>query len=475
MEQELFFERRLSVAQKNEKVIKYNRSFNLNIGVVIFLVIIIYVIFHIFSYLTSSSIAEYQVSQGTIATNNIYRGLIIRDETIAYAEQSGYINYYVSDGSKVAINDIIYSIDTNGDVSSKITSAVEDGSMLDSASIGDFIGDINGFTQSYNVSDFTNVNYFKEQLASNLTQTLSQNALSSLKDAVGVAEQNSTFYKFSSPNPGIISYRIDGFEGMSVSDFKKEDLVATGYSSVDLDKNTEVNQLDPVYKRVNSEVWNIIIEISDSLAEELNEGTYVKIRFCEDDYSCYASYKIIKKENLYFLNLELKNSMIRYLNERYVDIELVLNSKTGLKIPNSAITSKEFFKIPISCFTKGAESDDPCLLIKADENDGGVKLVTPTIYCETEDYYYVDEQDVSAGDVIVLNDTSSTYVIGTDKESLVGVYNINKGYAVFKQINIISQNDDYAIVDTKTAYGISLYDHIALNGDSVHENDIINK
>ena len=90
MEQELFFERRLSVAQKNEKVIKYNRSFNLNIGVVIFLVIIIYVIFHIFSYLTSSSIAEYQVSQGTIATNNIYRGLIIRDETIAYAEQSGY-------------------------------------------------------------------------------------------------------------------------------------------------------------------------------------------------------------------------------------------------------------------------------------------------------------------------------------------------------------------------------------------------
>ena len=252
--------------------------------------------------------------------------MIIRDETIAYAEQSGYINYYVSGGSKVAINDIIYSIDTNGDVSSKITSAVEDGSMLDSASIGDFIGDINGFTQSYNVSDFTNVNYFKEQLASNLTQTLSQNALSSLKDAVGVAEQNSTFYKFSSPNPGIISYRIDGFEGMSVSDFKKEDLVATGYSSVDLDKNTEVNQLDPVYKRVNSEVWNIIIEISDSLAEELNEGTYVKIRFCEDDYSCYASYKIIKKENLYFLNLELKNSMIRYLNERYVDIELVLNS-----------------------------------------------------------------------------------------------------------------------------------------------------
>ena len=88
------------MASNNDKIIKYNRQFNLNIGMVIFCVIIVYMIFHIFTYLTSSSIAEYQVSQGTIATNNIYRGLIIRDETVAYAEQSGYINYYVSDGSK---------------------------------------------------------------------------------------------------------------------------------------------------------------------------------------------------------------------------------------------------------------------------------------------------------------------------------------------------------------------------------------
>ena len=58
-------------------------------------------------------------------------------------------------------------------------------------------------------------------------------------------------------------------------------------------------------------------------------------------------------------------------------------------------------------------------------------------------------------------------------DELIGVYNINKGYAVFKQINIMSQNEDYAIVETKTSYGLSLYDHIALNGSKVKENQLM--
>lgn len=65
--------------------------------------------------------------------------------------------------------------------------------------------------------------------------------------------------------------------------------------------------------------------------------------------------------------------------------------------------------------------------------------------------------------------------IGTDTDELTGVYNINKGYAVFKQINILSQNDDYTIVETGTTYGVALYDHIALDGSSVVENQTITK
>jgi len=65
-----------------KEVVKYKSLGNFNIGVVVFFIIIIYVAFNIFSYFTKSHIAEYQVHQGTIATNHIYQGIIVRDETV---------------------------------------------------------------------------------------------------------------------------------------------------------------------------------------------------------------------------------------------------------------------------------------------------------------------------------------------------------------------------------------------------------
>ena len=50
---------------------------------------------------------------------------------------------------------------------------------------------------------------------------------------------------------------------------------------------------------------------------------------------------------------------------------------------------------------------------------------------------------------------------------------MNKGYAVFKQIIPIQENEDYTIIETGTPYGIALYDRIVLQGDKVKENEII--
>ena len=104
-----------------------------------------------------------------------------------------------------------------------------------------------------------------------------------------------------------------------------------------------------------------------------------------------------------------------------------------------------------------------------------ITLVTPTLYYETEEYYYIDSEHVSEGDLILMSNSQKTYQIGTDKNSLIGVYNINKGYAVFKQINIIYENAEYAIVETKTSYGIALYDHIALDASEIKEHQLTSK
>lgn len=457
-------------------IVSYRNSGNFNIGVVVFFIIIIYVLFNIFSYFTKSHIAEYQVQQGTIASNNIYQGIIVRDETVEYAEHDGYINYYVKNASKVSVNDVIYSIDVNGDISKEIANSGENTNLITKENMSEISLDLDGFVKDYNPNQFAESYTFFNNLNTEITQSVNTNALSALSDKVSQAEANHTFYQIKSSSDGVIVYETDGFEDYTIEGIISSDLKYNDYKTNHLFSNSTIKAEEPVYKRINSEDWNIIVPISEELALELNERGSVKIRFCKDDFTTNASSSVLRHEDKYFLNISLKKAMIRYANDRFIDIELVMSEKTGLKIPQSSITEKEFFTIPKEYFTVGGDSSEPGLMLKhSTEGESTVKLINPTLYYETDEYYYVDSEEISEGDVILKSNSQSTYVVGTDKNTLIGVYNINKGYAVFKQINIIYENEDYAIIETKTAYGISLYDHIALDASEIKENQLTSK
>ncbi len=461
---------------EKKKIVRARNVGNFNIGVVIFLIIITYVLFNIFSYFTKTHISEYQVQQGTIASNYIYQGIIVRDETVEYAPRNGFINYYVKNASKVSVTDIVYSIDTNGTISEKIsTSGAEPGSIT-SETLNTISSELATFVTDYNPNQFSESYTFYQNLNTQIAQDVNLNALATLSSQVASAEGNNTFYRMTSPEDGVIVYEVDGFEDYTISDIISSEINYNSYTEQHLFANSEVKAGDPVYKRINSEYWNIIVPIDEKLAKELNEKSAVRVRFCKDDFELDTACSLIKEEDLYFLNLSFNKGMIRYINDRFVDIELVMGDKIGLKIPQSAITTKEFFTIPKAYFTTGGDSSNPGLLVK--QSIDGVEqmtLIHPTLYYETDEYYYVDNEEVSENDVVLMSDSSATYVIGTDKGSLTGVYNINKGYAVFKQINIIYENESYAIVETKTAYGISLYDHIALDASEVKENQLTTK
>lgn len=456
---------------RNEKVIKYRRPRNFNIGIIIFTIIIIYVIFNIISYISSSPIAEYEVQQGNIATNHVYKGFVLREERVRYSSNDGYLNYYVKNGSRVAYDDIVCSVDLDGNLSSQITESSKESVSLSKNNLKDISEEIDGFHASYDRNDFSSVFTFKNDLSSQLSQTLNSNALSQLNSQVTAAESNNTFIKVKADSPGIIAYYVDGYEGTTWENFNLEYLNSMEYSKTNLDSRDEVQANSPLYKIISDEAWSIVIAISPELAEEYSEESVIKIRFCKDDYTTNASFSLQKKDGQYYMILSLNKAMIRYYNERYLDVELVIHEKNGLKIPNSSITTKEFFAVPKECFT----SDNGLLIKNLKEPAAEPTFVSPTIYYETETAYYIDSESVSSGDIVQISNTQSTYTIGTDKEELQGVYNINKGYAVFKQINIIYQNEEYTIVEMKTPYGIALYDHIALEGDKITENQFTTK
>ena len=88
------------------------------------------------------------------------------------------------------------------------------------------------------------------------------------------------------------------------------------------------------------------------------------------------------------------------------------------------------------------------------------------------DMVYIDMNLLKEGTVLLKPDSGDTCTL-KEKDSLSGVYNINKGYAVFRPVNILCESEEYYIISNGNDYGLSNYDHIALDCDTVRDNDIV--
>ena len=84
----------------------------------------------------------------------------------------------------------------------------------------------------------------------------------------------------------------------------------------------------------------------------------------------------------------------------------------------------------------------------------------------------MDASVLNAGDILYKLDSQETYTV-SKRATLLGVYNMNKGYADFKQINILYQNEEYAIVKANTRYGLNVYDYIVLDAEAVSDDQFI--
>ena len=108
-----------------------------------------------------------------------------------------------------------------------------------------------------------------------------------------------------------------------------------------------------------------------------------------------------------------------------------------------------------------------------DENGNVVyQFVETTVYNSDENEFYVDNENLSVGEYIYMPDSAEKMPISKSGK-LIGVYNMNKGYADFKQITILYQNDEYAIVSSNTKYGLTVYDRIVLDASSVNTDDFV--
>lgn len=179
----------------------------------------------------------------------------------------------------------------------------------------------------------------------------------------------------------------------------------------------------------------------------------------------------------YFGKITLNNSLIRYVSDRYLEIELLMNRKTGLKIPTSAIAEKVFYKIPEDYVIPNNDTEDEITLLRETFNKDGsavVRRVTAKVYAKKDNYYLVDTSLFKVGDYVQMIDTSKKFQIqDSNIETIQGVYNINKGYAIFREVTIIDENEEFCIVEPNNIYGLAAHDYIVLDASTVDADDLM--
>lgn len=125
--------------------------------------------------------------------------------------------------------------------------------------------------------------------------------------------------------------------------------------------------------------------------------------------------------------------------------------------------------------TKGADGADGVILERYNE-EGNIysEFLKTSIYNYDEENkeYYLDSAALAIGSNIIMPDSQEKYTISR-RATLTGVYNMNKGYADFRQINILYQNEEYAIVKSNTRYGLNVYDYIVLDAAAVDDAQFI--
>ena len=446
----------------------YRKKWNINIGVIIFGAVFIYLVVTVLLYLTGNHVTAYEVREGSILKDNAYTGFIVRDETIVQAESDGYINYFALEGSKVGAKTRVYTL---SDKKLELTSNTDEESLeLTSEEQNSILMKTQSFSENFREEQFSDVYTLKNNIT-NVLESKSNQSRQAQLDAM-VAEGNNDLQIYTAVSDGIILYSTDGYENITTDQVTEDDISKANYESKNLTDNTKIKAGDPVYKLIRSNDWSVVILLNDETAKELADVNRVKVSFSKDNETTYAGFSIQTKKDTSYGILTFDSSMIRYAEERYLDLELILEDESGLKIPKSSVVKKKFYTVPKDYLTSGGNSSGTGVLVDISKDQSQFQSVEVYYSDEESNLVYLDYDAFDSNTVLKKPDSSETYEL-TKTKKLKGVYNINKGYAIFRQVQILCESDEYYIVASGQDYGLTNYDHIALYGDSVRTDDVV--
>lgn len=453
-------------------VIKLRKRRDVNIGIVIFLFIMVYVLINVYIFFTKSQIPLYEVQPGSIYSSVQRKGIIIREEKLFTTHMAGYVNYYFREGTRVAKNGTIYSIDSNRDIYDLLSGDAGDLKLADKD-----LNSIKRLLQKDFSSDAKSheIPEIKADVLSAYQRVLDETLMQELNEIIKTTGIASNFHVVRAEDSGIISYVSDPYtnlteEGVSAALFDEN------YTSELLYTSNLITAESSVYKMIYGDSWKIVVLLDEALYQQLSAKDTATFTIGEDKKQITAPISCYLKEHSYFATITMDKYLANYTADRFLDLTFEISATEGLKIPETAITWKDYYRIPDAYFVQGGNSNERGLMLEEFRQDTGEKQYTfyqPEVFYSADGFTYIDPSELSDQTYIVTQDLSVRTMLYMFLNKLEGAYNINKGYAVFKRVERLQTENGYCVVKKNSVAGLSAYDHIALDASGVTEGEII--
>ena len=406
------------------------------------------------------TIDVYEVQSGELTKLKKERGVIYRQEKVTYAEKSGYVNFFPLSNTRINKGNIICIINDNPQniINSSETKNIDYDRLA--KEIRNFTIDVNNlhFYEVYNYN--TNLNALVSEL----------NMMSKLDEMVSSNSIRADYVSYSQ-DAGILSYVIDGYEEDDEYSYSDK-VMNNSFNANVINQNATISKGSPIYKIVTSPDYDIVFSSKSDFSSALAKGrVMIKFQYDKNPVEAKITEFVGTGGNRYY-KLTLNKYLERFLDRRVIDFEVVESNETGLKIPLSALVEKNCFMIPRNFLRKNKNGEDAFYVVDAEGNE---TVVESNISKADNDYYYVSTDDRVGGlnyNAVLLDENGNKYVLEA-VQRFTGTYNINKGYAVFKNVDILEKTNEYAIVNKNTQRGLVIYDRIVLDASKVKEGDLI--
>lgn len=459
-------------SKRRKRIVRYRRPLNINIGVIIFTVVFIYITVTVFIYLTREKVSIYEVTTGNHEKQSSFQvtGLALREEVVSASPVAGYINYYVKEGTRVALDTTLYSIDESGTVTQLMKETAQNNAILTKDNLQTVRTEIQSYITSYSDMNYCDAYSFRYRLNAALIDLVYLNSIESINQMLS-ANGNQTFIINPSASTGIVEFYTDGYEAVTPDTFTEDMFDQSQYHRTEVHAGDIVQQGAPIYKTVNNENWWIVIPLTEQQAIEYSDITQINIELVDEDIQTTGLFSIRQVGTGSYGMISLKRHMMNCAGKRFIKLRVVGDSEEGLKIPVSSVTEKDFFVVPKE-YWHPVGDDNNMGFSRQVPGENTIEPVVPDVYYTDDSFCYVDPKGLAVDDVLVLEDSMARYVVGITRK-LKGVYNVNTGYTLFRRIEILSQKGEYYILKKDTPFGLSVFDRIVLNASLVKDGTII--